>query len=81
MAKNGKAKFKSADARKNASFSSCGGSSDPTNGVGVKTGIGGGGGKAYHAAPKSKANISPGSARDHAGFDGVGGSPKSGNEY
>ncbi len=75
------AKFKGADARKHTSFSGCGGSSDPTNGVGVKTGVGSGGGNNHHGAAKAQANIKPPSARAHESFGGVGDKPKSTNEY
>lgn len=58
---------KSADARKNASFSGCGGTSDPTNGVQpVKGGV-----------VSGSKNVRPPNAKSYASFSGVGHGTKS----
>lgn len=74
----GNRKAGSADARSFKSFDGIGGKADgyskPSKGVGS------GGGKAYHSAPKSSENKSPPNARDFdKGFSNKG--PKSTNEY
>jgi hypothetical protein len=81
MAKNGKRKAFSADARSNDSFSGCGGESDPTNGMKVKVGgvATGGGSDKHHGAAKSQANVNPPSADKYASFSGVGGKAKTSN--
>jgi hypothetical protein len=66
---------KSADARKNSSFGSVGGSGgDPCGGGGGSAGTSAGG-KTYHAAPKSKENINP--PCPTGSFSGVGGKSNS----
>jgi hypothetical protein len=77
-----KRSVKSADARSQKDFGDVGGhSGDGLMGQKVKSGTGGGGGKAHHAAPKSQANIKPPNAHAHDSFSGVGGDPKCTNEY
>src|SRR5574340_1082652 len=72
-----------ADARKTDGFDGVGGhAGGSTDGEKPKIGgISAGGGKVHHAAPRAKENVSPKTARDYGGFSGVGGAPKSTNEY